>query len=115
MTPRTNASPAGAKPPTSTSPPELAADAAETLPRRPTDVPPPPPSREPVPAAGRTRFVEVRVAAARNLPRMDAFGTCDAFCRLSLCEETRETAVRERDGGREVAKETFRVRSLLTV
>ncbi len=46
----------------------------------------------------RTRIVEVRAAAARNLPRMDAFGTCDAFCRITLCGETRETAVR--GGGR---------------
>ncbi len=47
-----------------------------------------------MPAAARTRIVEVRAAAARNLPRMDTFGTCNALCRLSLCGETRKTAVR---------------------
>ena len=42
----------------------------------------------------RTRIVEVRVLAAQNLPIMDAFGTCDPFCRIALCGETRETTVR---------------------
>ncbi len=51
--------------------------------------------------AVRTGIVEVRAAAARNLPRMDSFGSCDAFLRLSLCGETRETSVRGRrkEGG----------------
>ncbi len=41
----------------------------------------------------RTRIVEVRVLAAQNLPIMDAIGTCDPFCRLVFCGETRETTV----------------------
>ena len=41
----------------------------------------------------RTRVVEVRVLSAQNLPRMDAFGKCDAFCRLTFCGEPRETSV----------------------
>jgi hypothetical protein len=67
---------AGAKPPTTAAPPPDDRD-AEAAARGPA----------------RTRIVEVRAAAARNLPKMDAFGTCDAFCRLSLCGETRETSV----------------------
>ena len=31
--------------------------------------------------------------SARNLPRMDAFGTCDPFCRIAFCGESRETSV----------------------
>ena len=80
--------------PSSTAQSELAADATKTPPRRPADALPPTPTR--------TRFVEVRAAAARNLPRMDAFGSCDAFCRLSLCGDMRETSVRrgiEDEGG----------------
>ncbi len=41
----------------------------------------------------RTRVVEVRVLSAQNLPRMDAFGKCDAFCSLTFCGEKRETSV----------------------
>ncbi len=41
----------------------------------------------------RTRVVEVRVLSAQNLPRMDAFGKCDAFCRLTFGGEPRETSV----------------------
>jgi hypothetical protein len=45
----------------------------------------------------RTRVVEVRVLSAQNLPRMDAFGKCDAFCRLTFCGEPRETSVSSLD------------------
>jgi hypothetical protein len=50
--------------------------------------------KEPIPQEGRrTRVVEVRVLSAQNLPRMDAFGKCDAFCRLTFSGEPRETSV----------------------
>ena len=35
----------------------------------------------------------VQVASARNLPKIDAFGTIDPFVRLTFCGETRETKV----------------------
>jgi hypothetical protein len=34
---------------------------------------------------------------------MDAFGTCDAFCRISFLGEARETSVRSLTRGREAA------------
>jgi Ca2+-dependent lipid-binding protein len=40
-----------------------------------------------------TRFLEIKVINACNLPKMDTFGTCDPFCRLDFCDENRETAV----------------------
>jgi Ca2+-dependent lipid-binding protein len=40
-----------------------------------------------------TRFLEIKVVNARNLPKMDTFGTCDPFCRLDFCGENRETKV----------------------
>ena len=40
--------------------------------------PTPPPS--PLPEL--KGVLEVRIMAARNLPKMDAIGTCDAFCEL---------------------------------
>ncbi len=61
------------------------------------DTTPPPrsPNAANVPPEAResTRFLEIKVVNARNLPKMDTFGTCDPFCRLDFCGENRETSV----------------------
>eukprot|EP00291_Cryptomonas_curvata_P008243 CAMPEP_0172191692 /NCGR_PEP_ID=MMETSP1050-20130122/23864_1 /TAXON_ID=233186 /ORGANISM="Cryptomonas curvata, Strain CCAP979/52" /LENGTH=303 /DNA_ID=CAMNT_0012866813 /DNA_START=110 /DNA_END=1018 /DNA_ORIENTATION=+ len=60
-----------------------------------TSPPPRSPNAPNVPPEAResTRYLEIKVVNARNLPKMDTFGTCDPFCRLEFCGENRETAV----------------------
>ena len=61
------------------------------------DTTPPPrsPNAPNVPPEAResTRFLEIKVVNARNLPKMDTFGTCDPFCRLEFCGENHESVV----------------------
>ncbi|EKX31755.1 hypothetical protein GUITHDRAFT_42300, partial [Guillardia theta CCMP2712] len=40
--------------------------------------------------------LEIMIMSARNLPKMDAFGTCDGFCTIVFQGSTKETSVRPR-------------------